>query len=104
MDVFLSERFLPGLKQVPGVRSLSVSEGDLMGPAGPQIPYVKVIAASFGSLGDAMAARQTPAGQSVQRGAATARCAGADARDQRSSTCGAGLSSRPRARGVRYHR
>jgi hypothetical protein len=64
VDAFLSERFLPGLKQVPGVRSLNVSEGDLMGPAGPQIPYAKVITASFGSLGDAMSARQSPAGQS----------------------------------------
>ncbi len=60
VDAFLSERFLPGLKQVPGVRSLSVSEGDLMGPAGPQIPYARVITASFGSLGD----RQSLAGQS----------------------------------------
>jgi hypothetical protein len=64
VDAFLSERFLPGLKQVPGVHSLSVSEGDLMGAAGPQIPYAKVITASFGSLGDAMAARQSLAGQS----------------------------------------
>ncbi|MDP9274914.1 MAG: hypothetical protein M3O99_04885 [Chloroflexota bacterium] len=59
-----SERFLPGLKQVPGIGSLSVSEGDLMGPAGAQIPYAKVINASFGSLGEAMAARQSQAGQS----------------------------------------
>ena len=64
VDAFVSERFLPGLKQAPGVRSLSVSEGDLMGPAGPQIPYAKVITASFGSLTDALAARQSRAGQS----------------------------------------
>jgi hypothetical protein len=64
LEDFLSERFLPGLKQVPGVRSLSVSEGDLMGPAGPQIPYSKVVMATFGSLGDAMAARQSLAGES----------------------------------------
>ena len=35
-----------------------------MGPAGPQIPYAKVVAATFGSLGEAMAARQSFAGQS----------------------------------------
>ena len=35
-----------------------------MGPAGPQIPYSKVVIATFGSLGDAMAARQSLAGES----------------------------------------
>jgi len=63
VDAFVSDR-LPTLKQFPGLRSLSVSDGDLMGPAGSQIPYAKVIAASFGSLGEAMAVRQSPAGQS----------------------------------------
>ena len=41
-----------------------MSEGGLMGPAGPQIPYAKVVGATFGSVGEAMAARQSFAGQS----------------------------------------
>lgn len=34
---------------------------------GSQIPYAKVIAASFGSLGEAMAVRQSPAGRSATK-------------------------------------
>jgi len=64
VDAFLSGRFLPGLKQVAGVRSRSVSEGELMCPAGPQIPYARVINASFASLCDAIASRQSASGQS----------------------------------------
>jgi len=45
---------LPLMKQAPGLRSLRVSEGDLMGRGAPP-PYSRILLASFESLADWMA-------------------------------------------------
>jgi hypothetical protein len=44
----------PALKPAKGLRSLTVSEGPLMGPGGPA-PYSKVVQATFESLDDVIA-------------------------------------------------
>jgi hypothetical protein len=62
VDALVRERLLPSLR-TSGARSVTESEGDLMGPAGPQIPYAKVVVSTFDSLGDAMASRESPEGQ-----------------------------------------
>jgi hypothetical protein len=47
-------RIVELMKQASGLRSLRVSEGELMGRGGPP-PFSRVIAASFGDLADWMA-------------------------------------------------
>src|SRR4029450_11300302 len=54
VDDFLANRLIPAHKQAPDVRSLKVSDGDLMSPGGPP-PYAKVVEVSFDSLNDTMA-------------------------------------------------
>jgi hypothetical protein len=51
---------IEGLKTQPTVRSISGSTGHLMG--GRDIPYSRVMEASFDSLGDVMAYLDTPRG------------------------------------------
>jgi len=62
VETLVRERLLPNLR-TPGVRSVTESQGDLMGSAGPQIPWAKVVVATFDSLRDAMASRESPEGQ-----------------------------------------
>ena len=54
LDDFISNSFIPGLKQAQGLRSLKVSAGDLMSAGGPP-PYSRVVEASFDSLDEFMA-------------------------------------------------
>jgi hypothetical protein len=62
VEALVRERLLPSLR-TSSARSVTESEGDLMGSAGAQIPYAKVVVATFDSLGDAMASRESPEGQ-----------------------------------------
>ena len=54
LDDFISNKFIPGVKQANGLRSLKLSAGDLMSPGGPP-PYSRVVEASFDSLDEFMA-------------------------------------------------
>lgn len=62
VEVLVRERLLPSLR-TSGARSVTESQGDLMGSAGPQIPWAKVIVGTYDSFGDAMAGRESPEGQ-----------------------------------------
>jgi hypothetical protein len=64
LDAFVSG-FGGTLERAPGLRSLKVSDGDLMSPGGPP-PFSAVLEASFGSLADWMAVVQAPKSQSHQ--------------------------------------
>jgi hypothetical protein len=61
LDDFISNKFIPGIKQAHGLRSLKLSAGDLMGAGGPP-PYSRVVEASFDSL-DAFMATVPPDGE-----------------------------------------
>ena len=54
LDDFISSKFIPGIKQADGLRSLKLSAGNLMSPGGPP-PYSRVVEASFDSLDEFMA-------------------------------------------------
>ena len=58
----LSARTTNALRTAEGLRSIKVSEGDVMSPGGPP-PYSKVVEASFDSLESFMAWVQTPSAQ-----------------------------------------
>jgi hypothetical protein len=62
VETLVRDGLLPGL-QTSRARSVTESEGDLMGSAGAQIPYAKVVVATFDSLGDAMASRESREGE-----------------------------------------
>jgi hypothetical protein len=64
LDAFVSG-FGGSLERAPGLRSLTISDGDLMSPGGPP-PYSAVLHASFGSLADWMAVVQAPKSQAHQ--------------------------------------
>ena len=59
MDDLLS-RIIPALKQANGLLALRINEGHVMSYGGPS-PYLKVVEASFESLGKFMSWVQTPA-------------------------------------------
>jgi hypothetical protein len=54
LDDFISNKFIPGIKQAHGLRALKLSEGDLMSAGGPP-PYSRVVEASFDTLDEFMA-------------------------------------------------
>jgi hypothetical protein len=60
-DDYLAATWIPGLKTQRGLRSIIGSIGDLMG--GRDIPYARVMEATFESLGDVMAVLESPSGQ-----------------------------------------
>ena len=62
LDDFISNSFIPVVKQARGLRSLKLSAGDLMSPGGPP-PYSRVVEASFDSLDELMAHVQSPEAQ-----------------------------------------
>jgi hypothetical protein len=52
--------FVPDLESAPGCRSVRVSTGDVMSRGGPP-PYVRIVEATFDSLGDWMGWVMAPA-------------------------------------------
>ena len=62
VDDFLTNHLIPTNKKAPGLVSLKMSVGDLMGPGGPST-YARIIEANYDSLSDVMAVAQSPAGQ-----------------------------------------
>ena len=62
LDDYISSQMIPRLKQAHGLRSLTLSVGDLMSPVGPP-PYSRVFETSFDSMDDWWAYVQTPAAQ-----------------------------------------
>ena len=66
LDDVLTNGLIPAHKQALSVRSLKISEGDLMSPGGPP-PYAKVVEVSFDSLNDMMAFVQSQPPDSRER-------------------------------------
>ena len=58
----LIAKMIPAFKQIAGLQSIKISNGQLMSPDGSP-PYSKVVEASIESLEDFMAWAQSPAAQ-----------------------------------------
>ncbi len=65
LDEFLFTKMIPGIKQAQGVRSVKLSNGELMGAGGPA-PYSKVLEVTFDSLPSVMANIQSPGAQAAR--------------------------------------
>lgn len=53
VDEFLKDQVLPNLTDVPGLRSVRFSKGQMMSPGGPPV-FAKVLEYEFGSLQEMM--------------------------------------------------